>query len=154
MQARGFLNYRLKYCWPKVIHCRCQPKNLNGKLSKKGGANMGSTKNLEGPWLTQAPLRIAIGKGTSKGIWSTEITLHILGCILIFRNKWVKSFTCAVCRSDLLLLSTIYRLPFYSHIAPPAGRISDKKVYQGIRRPIPIPTGFWDPCWNVYSLIV
>jgi len=23
MQARGFLNYRLKYCWPKVIHCIC-----------------------------------------------------------------------------------------------------------------------------------
>jgi len=21
MQARGFLNYRLKYCWPKVIFC-------------------------------------------------------------------------------------------------------------------------------------
>jgi len=21
MQARGFLNYRLKYCWPKVIYC-------------------------------------------------------------------------------------------------------------------------------------
>ena len=25
MQARGFLNYRLKYCWPKVIYCSaCQ----------------------------------------------------------------------------------------------------------------------------------
>jgi len=23
MQARGFLNYRLKYYWPKVIHCIC-----------------------------------------------------------------------------------------------------------------------------------
>jgi len=23
MQARGFLNYRLKYCWPKVIYCIC-----------------------------------------------------------------------------------------------------------------------------------
>ena len=23
MQSRGFLNYRLKYCWPKVIYCIC-----------------------------------------------------------------------------------------------------------------------------------
>jgi len=23
MQARGFLNYRLKYCWPKVIYSIC-----------------------------------------------------------------------------------------------------------------------------------
>jgi len=23
MQARGFLNYRLRYCWPKVIYCMC-----------------------------------------------------------------------------------------------------------------------------------
>jgi len=23
MQAKGFLNYRLKYCWPKVIYCVC-----------------------------------------------------------------------------------------------------------------------------------
>jgi len=23
MQARGFLNYRLKYCWQKVIYCIC-----------------------------------------------------------------------------------------------------------------------------------
>jgi len=21
--ARGFLNYRLKYCWPKVFNCTC-----------------------------------------------------------------------------------------------------------------------------------
>jgi len=23
MQAKGFLNYRLKYFWPKVIYCIC-----------------------------------------------------------------------------------------------------------------------------------
>jgi len=23
MQVRGFLNYRLKYCWPKVIYWIC-----------------------------------------------------------------------------------------------------------------------------------
>jgi len=23
IQARGFLNYLLKYCWPKVIYCIC-----------------------------------------------------------------------------------------------------------------------------------
>jgi len=23
--CRGFLNYRLKYCWPKYTYCICQP---------------------------------------------------------------------------------------------------------------------------------
>jgi len=42
MQAREFLNYRLKYCWLKVFCCICQvvnQTNLNGKFKKKlGGA--------------------------------------------------------------------------------------------------------------------
>jgi len=25
MQARGFLDYRFKYCWHKYICCICQP---------------------------------------------------------------------------------------------------------------------------------
>ena len=39
MQARGFLNHHLKYCWPKVICCRLYvyQTNLNGKLRKKLG---------------------------------------------------------------------------------------------------------------------
>jgi len=44
MQARVLLNYRLKYCWPKVINCRLYVKqtNLNGKLRKKlGGQTVG-----------------------------------------------------------------------------------------------------------------
>jgi len=28
MQVRGFLNSRLKCCWPKVIYCICQPNEL------------------------------------------------------------------------------------------------------------------------------
>jgi len=32
MQARGFLNFHLKYFWPKVFYCICQPNELNGKL--------------------------------------------------------------------------------------------------------------------------
>jgi len=28
MHARGFLNYRLKYCWPKVIYCICQSNEV------------------------------------------------------------------------------------------------------------------------------
>jgi len=49
MQARGLLNDRLKYCWPKVIYCICQPNELEQEIKKK----------LGGPWPTQAPLRIA-----------------------------------------------------------------------------------------------
>jgi len=37
MQATGFVNYRLKYCWPKVFYCICQPNELNEKLRKKLG---------------------------------------------------------------------------------------------------------------------
>jgi len=35
MQARGFLNYRLKYCWPKVFYCICQPNELEREIMNK-----------------------------------------------------------------------------------------------------------------------
>jgi len=56
MQAKGFVNYRLKYCWPKVFYCIWQPNDLEREIKKKtGGANRGPSKILEGPWPTQAP---------------------------------------------------------------------------------------------------
>jgi len=53
MQARGFLNYRLKYCWPKVIYCRLYvyQTNLNGKLRKnlrRRGAKEGAKQKSAG----------------------------------------------------------------------------------------------------------
>jgi len=51
MQVRGVQNYPLKYCWPKICYCICQPKELERQIKKK----------LGGPWPTQAPLRIATG---------------------------------------------------------------------------------------------
>jgi len=56
MQARDFLNYRLKYCWPKVIYCICLPNELKREIKKKMGD---PSKNLGQPWHTQAPLRTA-----------------------------------------------------------------------------------------------
>jgi len=38
MQATGSLNYRLKYCWPKVIYCICQPNELEREITQKTGA--------------------------------------------------------------------------------------------------------------------
>jgi len=32
MQAGGLLIYRLKYCWPEVIYCICQPNELEGDI--------------------------------------------------------------------------------------------------------------------------
>ena len=56
MQARGFLNYCLKYCWPKLIYCICQPNELEREIKKKlGGGNRGPSKNLGEAWATQAP---------------------------------------------------------------------------------------------------
>jgi len=51
MQAREFLNYCFKYCWPKVIYFICQPNELKQEIKKKTGV-----VNLKygGPWLTQA----------------------------------------------------------------------------------------------------
>jgi len=42
MQARGLPNYRLKYCWPKVIYsyCICQPHELARDIKKKTGEAM------------------------------------------------------------------------------------------------------------------
>ena len=46
IQARGFLNYRLKYCRPKFFFCACQPNELKREIKEKSW----------GPWPTQAPL--------------------------------------------------------------------------------------------------
>jgi len=45
MQARG-LNYRLKFCWLKVICCTVyvNQTNLNVKLNTSGGGNRASQK--------------------------------------------------------------------------------------------------------------
>jgi len=49
MQTRGFLSYRLKYCWSRVIHCMCQPNELEQEIKKKTGrSNRRTTKNLGG----------------------------------------------------------------------------------------------------------
>jgi len=48
MQARGFLDNRLKYCWPEVICCVYQPNELKREVKKKlGVTKRGPAKNLE-----------------------------------------------------------------------------------------------------------
>jgi len=39
MQARGFLNYRLKYCWLKLICCICQHELEREMRPHKARAN-------------------------------------------------------------------------------------------------------------------
>jgi len=54
MQARGFPNYRLKYCWPKVIYCICLPNVLKREIIKKtGGTEQGAKQKSGGTWPTQ-----------------------------------------------------------------------------------------------------
>ena len=56
MQARGLLNFRLKYCWLKVICCTCQSNELNVKLSTQlWGPSWGQSKIWGWAWPTQAP---------------------------------------------------------------------------------------------------
>jgi len=57
MQARGLLNYRLKYCWPKVIYCiYINQTNLNGKLRKNWGAKQGAKQKSVGAMTHPGPL--------------------------------------------------------------------------------------------------
>jgi len=62
-QARDFLNYRLKYCWPKVIYCSIcvNQTNLSGKLRKKLGDQAGANQKSGGNDPLRLPLRIATG---------------------------------------------------------------------------------------------
>jgi len=54
MQARGYLDNSLKYCWPKVIYCIvfyciCQPNELKREIKKKtGGGGKRETKQKSG----------------------------------------------------------------------------------------------------------
>jgi len=45
----------------------CQPNDLKREIKKKatGEPNKGPNKNLVGPWLSQAPCRIATGNSDS-----------------------------------------------------------------------------------------
>jgi len=67
MQARGLLNYRLKYCWPEVIYCICQPNELERDFKKKTGrAKEGPSKNLGGHGPPRSLLRIATARNPEK----------------------------------------------------------------------------------------
>jgi len=48
MKARRFLNYRLKYCWPKVICCLCQPNKLIWYITKETGGQTEANKKSGG----------------------------------------------------------------------------------------------------------
>jgi len=54
MQAREFLNYRLKYRWSKVFYCICQPNKLKREIKKKLGFKQGANQKSEGAMATQA----------------------------------------------------------------------------------------------------
>jgi len=56
MQARGLLNYRLKYPWPKLSAVYVNQTNLNGKLRKKLRCQAGGQAKIWGAWPTQAPI--------------------------------------------------------------------------------------------------
>jgi len=64
MQARGFLTYRWKYCWPQVIYCSLcvNQTNLNRTLRKKNWG--GQAKIWGGPH--RPPLRIATASVCTK----------------------------------------------------------------------------------------
>jgi len=62
MQARGFVNHRLKYCWPKIIYCSLyvNQTNLKGILIKNwGGAIRDQAKIWGSHGPPRPPLRIA-----------------------------------------------------------------------------------------------
>jgi len=60
MQASGFLNFIGKNIADrKLSTVYANQTNLNEKLRKTWRAKHGANQKSEGPWLTQAPLRIA-----------------------------------------------------------------------------------------------
>jgi len=50
MQTRGFLNYRLKYCWRKVFYCICQPNEREREImTKNWWGQTGGQAKIRGP---------------------------------------------------------------------------------------------------------
>jgi len=87
MQARGLLNYRLKYRWPKVVYCICEPNELERKIKGKNwGECRGPSKNL-GAWPTQAPLRIATGFTRNVDVLCFVIFTTLSHCRSQFSHK-------------------------------------------------------------------
>jgi len=64
------ISFAVKICYLKVIHCVCQPNEVEWEIKKKlGWTNRGS--NVWGPWPTQAPLRRATGSATGSIYFET-----------------------------------------------------------------------------------
>jgi len=61
MQARGVLNYRLKYCWLKLICSICRPNELEPEIKQKTGeGKLGASQKSGGHGgPPRLPLRIA-----------------------------------------------------------------------------------------------
>ena len=89
MQARGLLNYRLKYCWPEVIYCICQANKLGREIKKKTGGAKQRAMAHPGP-----PLRIATVR-----LWCawlrTVFAICISRSIFLSSNLWKMGYEAA-----------------------------------------------------------
>jgi len=56
-QARGLLNYRLKYCWPKAFYCISQQNDFEQEKCEEnwGGSNMGAKQKSGGSMTHPGP---------------------------------------------------------------------------------------------------
>jgi len=60
MRAKGLLNYRLRFCWLKVICCLCQSNENEHEIEHRtGGPKLGTSQKPGVTRLTQASLKIA-----------------------------------------------------------------------------------------------
>jgi len=61
MQARGYPDHRLKYCWPEVIYCSyllyciCQRNELKREIKKKTGGQTGDQTKIWGGMAHPSP---------------------------------------------------------------------------------------------------
>jgi len=78
MQAKGLLNYRLKFCWLKVICCIWQPNELERKINHKTG---GDCQISGGRWPTQAP-RPLLEPLLILSYLRVSMTNNMTGCVI------------------------------------------------------------------------
>ena len=115
MQAR-FLNYRSKYFWPEVIHCICQPNELERERKKLGGQT--GAKKISGRDMAHpSPLRmptaqVALGPQVSTTVFAlnanstSTIVFYLCSGIIsisvqeVFAFEFISKFLGRGCKWD------------------------------------------------------
>jgi len=136
MQARGFLNYRLKYCRPKVIYCICQPNELKREIKKK----------LEGPNGVQA--KIWGFHGPPRPPLESPLTIRLTSLFVVFWDT-VSSTQHGIHKQHFTGFLTIIRLKMWQQQSQTNWQVAPRNLLDNKFNALALLNGILSFCCDV-----